>query len=307
MEDLTEQIGEIRDLINKPRKLHALISEGSIWFQLCSSMDVVEDAELAIDAYLSNNESDEKGEQYLRLYGVLQALFLQQDAVEHLSEALNIKNTKDDVLKEIRDTRNYSIGHPTKADYGKAFNFISRPTLNKHGFGLLTEKKSGESEYSDINVLDLITKQRDIHKSFLAHVILKLQEEEARHKEQFRGEKLSDAFPSTLGYCFAKVNETISGNMPKEFGAKHLEYIDERIKNFCDSLETRGLLTAYDSVTDTLNQINYTYSKLFKYFNNPDISMLDERDAFIYLESLRTRVNEIIVIAKELDEDYAME
>ena len=66
---------EIRGFVNKPRKQFNLLKNHKLWNQLCSSLDVIEDSDLAIDAYLNRKFSKDDGEKYLRLYGVLQALF----------------------------------------------------------------------------------------------------------------------------------------------------------------------------------------------------------------------------------------
>jgi len=52
MENIANLESEIRDLINQPRKKHFLLMDSAQWYQLCSSMDVIGDTELAIDAYL---------------------------------------------------------------------------------------------------------------------------------------------------------------------------------------------------------------------------------------------------------------
>src|SRR5262245_8220242 len=48
---LHERVNRIRDLVNLPRRLHRLCQSPK-WDQLCSSMDVLEDTELATDFYL---------------------------------------------------------------------------------------------------------------------------------------------------------------------------------------------------------------------------------------------------------------
>ncbi len=63
-------------------------------------------------------------------------MFVQQDAISHLAEALGIEYTPDPLLARIREIRNSSIGHPTKRKGGVEFNFISRITMNKSGFQL---------------------------------------------------------------------------------------------------------------------------------------------------------------------------
>jgi hypothetical protein len=43
-------------------------------------MDVIDDVDSALQAYLDKDFPEETGEKYLRVYGVMQAMFLQQDA-----------------------------------------------------------------------------------------------------------------------------------------------------------------------------------------------------------------------------------
>jgi len=65
--DYTE---ELRLFINKPRIQYRLLKKRPLWFQLCSSLDTIEDTELAIDSYLSS-EFEKDGELYLAIYGLL--------------------------------------------------------------------------------------------------------------------------------------------------------------------------------------------------------------------------------------------
>jgi energy-converting hydrogenase A subunit M len=307
MQELTGLITQIREYINKPRKQHVLLKDHAAWNQLCSSMDVIGDIELALDAYLINGESHKVGERYLMLYGVLQSLFVQQDAVRHLSEALNIECKKNPLLTEIRETRNYSIGHPTKADFGKAFNFISRISLGKNGFTLITSYATGDTKFSDINVPDLIGSQRDILKATLADVIAKLKEEDLKHKKEFKGEKLSDIFPKTLGYFFEKIYEAISGSKPKELGSGHIKLINDTVEDFKESLKKRGILEADGSIKYLLDLIKYPIDELSNFFENPDESKLNSEDAYIFTHFIKAHIDELIEIANELDEEYASE
>jgi hypothetical protein len=49
--DLADVIREIRDFVNAPRRQYAILQDRRTWFQLCASMDLTEDSQLAIDAY----------------------------------------------------------------------------------------------------------------------------------------------------------------------------------------------------------------------------------------------------------------
>jgi hypothetical protein len=88
MRTVSELEQEIRDLINSPRRHFQLSRNKAAFNKVCSSLDVLGDTEVAFSAYLEGEEHISSGEGYLIVYGVLQALFLQQYAVRHLHQAL---------------------------------------------------------------------------------------------------------------------------------------------------------------------------------------------------------------------------
>ena len=53
------------------------------WKMLCSCLDAIGDTELAFVAFLKQRKTADYGQKYLSVYGVLQAMFVQQDAVEN--------------------------------------------------------------------------------------------------------------------------------------------------------------------------------------------------------------------------------
>ena len=131
MKKISELESQIRDLINNPRKQYQLLQNSTSWNQLCSSLDVIGDTELAIDSYIDKQYPNDDGSKYLLVYGILQCLFLQQYAVKHMAEALGIEYVSDSLLKYIKDIRNKSVGHPTNKRNGKdqTSHFISRISL----------------------------------------------------------------------------------------------------------------------------------------------------------------------------------
>ena len=112
-------IDEIRDFINSPRKQYELLSDSFFWNMLCASMDTIEDSQLAIESYEKLPSFDGFTGGYLYIYGLLQALYLQQNTVNHLSQSLfkkriDFKNHYPELFK-IREMRNDTIGHPTNS------------------------------------------------------------------------------------------------------------------------------------------------------------------------------------------------
>ncbi len=155
---------------------------------LCSCLDVIEDTDCCLDAFLTTDldHFDDKdqhladGNKYMYIYGTLQALYLQQDAVTHLTESLKIPYASGPALKKIREIRNASVGHPTKQDRPTKepirSNFISRISITNQAFELVTTYEDGRPDCSeDVNMPKLITTQRRIFIGVLENVIKTLQ------------------------------------------------------------------------------------------------------------------------------------
>ena len=105
-EKIYNLVRKIRDFINETRVKAKLLKNKPLFYQLCSCMDMMEYTQVAIDAF-AKKEKPEKGEVYLEIFGLLQALFLQQDVALHLAEALEFEVSIDEYprLKEIREIR----------------------------------------------------------------------------------------------------------------------------------------------------------------------------------------------------------
>ena len=203
-DDVLNQIREIRDFVNEPRKHYGLFQDKPMFFQLSSSMDVIEDTELAIQAYAKKEfgEDNRKGNLYLAIYGLLQAIYVQQDAIMNLSESLGIPERtifSYDRLVEIRNIRNDTIGHPTKRDYGNknkdkrkrlSYHFMTWLSLSKNGFDLLSFSNEDSHESRHISTGELISDQRKYITEILEKMKNKLRDEENDHKAKFRNEKL---------------------------------------------------------------------------------------------------------------------
>ena len=306
----------IRRYINKPIKQHRLLKNNDLWNQVCSSMDVIEDADLAIESYVNREFEEKTGTLYLAVYGLLQALFLQQDAARHLNQALgfgdiNFSNFPE--LKTIRDIRNDAIGHPTKRERRTpvSYHYISRVTLSYEGFQLLSFYSDGSHKFKDIDISKCIADQNSGVHSILKSIIDRLREEEMTHKEKFKNEKLEEVFPKTVHYYFEKIYESISNpkNNPPDFGLLHLNLIHKTIKEFQKTLAKRAIeWETYPSIKDTCEQIEYPLSKLEDFFQslkNGKPPSINEKDAHIFWENSRQHFDELVQISREIDEEYS--
>ena len=309
MPNITQLVSNIRKLINKPRKKHLLLKDSTSWNMMCSSLDVIEDTDYCLEAFLTTNiDGLDTGNKYMYVYGTLQALIVQQDAVKHLTESLKIPYTPDQKLKDIRDIRNDSVGHPTKrgGGTGRAFNFISRITINNQGFELGTTYADGSPDCSkDVNIPNLIATQRNILMAVLESVVKTLRTEEMEHRREFADTNLTGAFPPDLSYHLRKILEAVGQSGDARLGSINVDYILKCIEEFKTKLAERDILEAYESLTYNLKLVDYPLQELKKYFCTPDETHINERDAHIFAYFVEQQTHELLEAAQELDEEYS--
>jgi hypothetical protein len=104
------------------------------------SLDVAEDTMAAISNYLSGGIGADVGERHLRLYGVLQAVVLQQKAIWTLCKLfLGPSWTKpgpSSAWEKVRTLRVVTVGHPIKrgGDDHIERSFLTQISLEDDGF-----------------------------------------------------------------------------------------------------------------------------------------------------------------------------
>ena len=304
---------QIRALINDARKQHVLLNNSATWIQISSSLDVIGDTELAFEAYDKAPPTDDAGAIYILVYGVLQALVLQQDAVRHLVEALGLDSElgsePDSLLLEVREVRNASVGHPTKRRSKRLeparSHFISRISMTKTGFQLITVYANHDPpQFKGVSLPELIVTQRSQLRTSLNQVVALLQKEEAEHKAMFKDDMIAAAFHPTTDYYFEKIYESIPASKPSEYGRRHVELIVEAVERFKAKLAERGIAGAYDSVKHHLDLVSYPLQELKLYFDRFGPSKLNERDAFIFVHFIQDEINTLRSMAVEIDESY---
>lgn len=310
---MNEEIQKVREFINKPILQSPLLKNGALWDQLYSCLDVIEDSELAIDAYLDRKFGEGIGAHYLTVYGLLQALFIQQNAVKYLCESLGMPNPLDNNpgLKKIKDIRNDAIGHPTKRNGKKgqptSYHFIARRTLKPDGFQLASFFGNGTSKFEDISIPDLIADQRTYLSEILTSIIGELEQKEKAHKEKFKIEKLVSFFPATLGYSFGKVFAEIKrGKYPPTLALLNLQQINQTFQNFREAILKRGI--TYAPVNYECELLEYPLAELEAFFQNiqegkePNIN---EKTAFIFASFVEKQIEELKLLAQEIDDNYS--
>lgn len=84
-------IKKLREQINRPEKIGSLMGFSSTWAHLTTSLAVLEDSCLAVDYYIDSKYPEDLTGKYLYTYGLLQALYLIEDAIDTISQTLRDK------------------------------------------------------------------------------------------------------------------------------------------------------------------------------------------------------------------------
>lgn len=306
MSEVVNNIQKIRDYINKSRKQSILVRNKYSWNQLCSSLDIVEDTELAIEEYLNVKEVKTDGLKYLFVFGIMQVLFVQQDAIINMAESLGLEFQLDTDLKNIREIRNDSIGHPTKRGKGlkTKYNFLFRAYISHKNLSLMTVSPSEveDTKFYHYQIDKLILSQSRSVNKLLLELITMLANEEKSHKEQFKSEKLSNIFPQTLHYHFQKLTESSLASMDKQFCKMNFDIISKTLEEFKSGLNRRDSLDAYIGVNIVLDELVYPMEKLEKHFSN-EID-LDKEEVYIYKFFVQKQFDELLDMATEIDKEY---
>jgi hypothetical protein len=298
--------GAVREFINTGRHQANLLKSRETWNQICSSLDVIGDTVLCIRDYVASPYPSSDGLKYIYTYGILQALFIQQDAVRHLSEAFGVSQKENPTLMRIRDIRNAAIGHPTRQQIKKAayFNYISRNSLSKTGFTLLRASLGNDIQFVNVDMKVIVEEQLKDIEVALSSVADKLKQADRLHRERFEGILISEIFHPSTGYLFEKVSQGIhsSSKGDTSFGFSMLESIEKMYSQFEIALQERRELNEYTRYD--LDEYQHAIFVLKEYLSgNPkELSASDARIYLFYLYEQHEK--KFVKIAEEIDDEY---
>lgn len=253
-----ELIKKIRLHINRTEKQAELLSNRQKWMRLTSALDVLEDTSWAIEYYINSIFPDEIRGKYLYTYGLLQALFVQEDAANSLSIALF--DQKIDFERDypsafsIREIRNDVIGHPTQRGANE-YIYLAQCSLSKGSFYYIKENSdSGEFDSIDVDVFSVIDDAASCVNSVLQEALNILDVEFKEYIEKHRGRKMKEIF-NLLNY--AREKALLDAHMG-EWGYSATKGMVEKCEN---ELALRyGSVEAMDSYKYLLDEIHELYS-----------------------------------------------
>ena len=302
--NLQNKIRELRDLINSSicykqgawdRK-----DEGD-WSKLWTAVDNLEDTQLAIDEYASL-----KNFSRLAVYGLLQSMYVQQDAISHLEKAINvpIPDWKKDYpgLSNIRDIRNETIGHPisekglyTSISYTDNLNVLDYGVWSKNGF-----------QHKTIDLKDIVNTQHNLLIKEIERVMEKINTDEELHRQNFNDKSLLSLLAST-GYHIQKL---WSFEKSREYAQVNFDSLKSIYKNFKEEIKKRFKIDKVDEqgvqipglilVIQHVDKILPRIEKMVPMDDN-----VDQLDLDVYVESLDKSFDNLRKMAKEIDDEFA--
>lgn len=295
-------IEKIRNEIKEIYKQNQLLTDSQNYNKCYSSIYILEDIAESFDFYkLKDDKICSLGEKYILIYGVFEALYLQQDALKTLFSAFNIQNFdfKDNFpeINYIRNIRNDIAGHPTNR--GTHSTYLSRPDLS---LKKIRYEESKEHNFIDVDVISCIEKQEKFIVEQLQNLLELLRQEKKKHIEQFKSDKMLDCF-EMFYYANEKVyvenkfytkEDDLGFKLVKKMLSSFTKKVDERFvswKNTPFSFEIEHAQRIYEYLLSKENLLNE----------------VDEESKFLkrqLLENLFTYLKELYEVAKEIDKKY---
>lgn len=309
MSRVSELEEAVRDLVNDPRRSHTLRRDTEGWLQLCAAMDVIGDVQEAIAAYPSVPDDASIGASYLAVYGVLNGLVIQQDAVEHLCERLGVQFDlrRSEPLSEVRKIRVAAAGHPTDVRDALRYYGIVRGTLSSRGFELYSWARDGQMSHRNVVVAELIADQEDGLSEALSTVIRALESEDDAHRERFRDQRLIETLHGA-DYVMEKIAEGARHADRADFratGGVGLKLLEKMLHSFRLALDERGIETGiFESIDYAYDSLEHPLERLNAFYGAGEDGTVDPCDASAFSRLIKEPVTELTQIARELDEEY---
>lgn len=303
--NLQEEINKLRGLINSSICYKQGAWERKYkgdWSKLWVAVDNIEDTQLAIDEYPSLKDFSR-----LAIYGLLQSMFVQQDAIFHLENSIKIPTPdweKDyPKLHEIRNIRHETIGHPISNEYERYTSISHLNNLNILDYGVWSRNGF---EHKTINIKEIITTQHDLLVKEIERIMKKIIEDEKKHKLNFKDKSLTKLLDST-GYHIEKL---WSFEKSREYSVINFKTLKSIYENYKEEIKKRFKINKVDEQGVQIPGLIVVIQHIEKIFPRiekmiPMDSSVDQIDLDVYVESLNNSFDELRKMAKEIDDKFS--
>lgn len=298
------------DLWNVAYSIRCLVEDRSFYFgayplpdgdgrTLISSVEQIFLTEGMMQSFLREEEPEGMFATDLRKWGVIQALVVQQDAVDFLAQILQQPrlNPNDHAdLRVIRDDlRNRYVGHPVR-DH-PATKFVVTAVSNDKEASFI-ELGAGGPEVRRFDLRSSIDTQRAVLLDFLTNLKSKVMETEEKFREGARAaQPLNSVRHSTFNYNLEKAHPETDGM--HLHNAKELQV---QLGSFRRAFEEVGCLNQW--ISGDLDSMDYAAAQVVAFHEADENNRrLAPEDVGIFLSFLAHSYDRLIVYVDEIEGD----
>lgn len=312
---------QIRDFVNDSTiKKTSLRSKKKLgyWDLFFSALDTIDDTCIAIDSFKNLSDKTFSKNKYLITYGLMQALFIQQDGVRHLKRAvlgINLDFRTDyPELYKIRQIRNETVGHPAQTK-NRGINSkyeldevsactINRSTLARDGFEYILWMNS-KTEHKHIKFQEILESQEKALVLELSKIHKQLVADEKQHKQKFAGNKLSSLLDEKTLY---QLNLIYGVVWDDPLGWSSFDYYYKQYQQVRQGLEERygkfGVSLRISGTAEVIKKLDYIFKKLDSF---KQMEPLDPQEFEIYVDALCAELGELKDHLTEVDSEFDYE
>lgn len=300
---------QIRDFVNdstiKRTNLFTRKEYGD-WNQFCSALDTIDDTCIATVDFSKSPQLFLENP-YLLTYGLLQALYVQQDAVDFLKQALFgrdkrilwWKDKKYTELNKVRELRNETVGHPVN-NKNLVSCHIDRSTLSPEGFEYALWDNASYKRKKVI-FADILNLQNEYLSIELQSILKELIKEEKSHKSKFKGEKLL-SIASQKSLYELRLIYGLQWN--DHLAWPSFNHYHDRYRKIRNGLEARygkfGDMMRVPGTEILVKKLDHIFSKIESFKGNK----LNNDEVDVYVEALEQGWEELEDHLKHVDDDF---
>lgn len=273
--------------------------------QTFTSIDLIEDSQIAIEEFESAELLGKQGRSTLLIYGLLQSLFIQQDGLYHLYKCVLDENINQTDFfdtfsfdKNIREVRNDIAGHPTNRK-NTEFYFIAKGTVSKDRFtyaGYTPEFRKVE-----VDLKTFISKQSEftinVLQSVLDIILKKIEMKKDEHKNKALKEMIVGV-DRNIQLIYRGIRDT-DRNFQGEWGISGVKNALDEIRI---ELNTRYNNNLPSGISEVFRLTDYIIARFNEWWT--ENNLLENNDAEIFLDSLGKQLDELKEMLIEIDEVF---
>ncbi|MGH1384445.1 hypothetical protein [Kordia sp.] len=273
--------------------------------QTFTSIDLVEDSQIAIEEFENIDIDGIQGRSTLLIYGLLQSFFLQHDGLFYLYKCIVNRNIKRDDFfnlfsfdKNIREVRNDIAGHPTNR-HSSEFYFIAKGTTTKYEFTYAGY--TPEFRTVDVDLKIFIQKQFDFAEKVLLFIQNNIKQKIEMKKEEHKNIKLSEMIIEA-DRNIQLISRGIRDGERSFEGEWGISGVEKSIQNLKKELALRYNSNLPASISESFRMIDHILLR-FREWDSENL-LLNNDDAEIFLDSLDNQISELSEMLKEVDEEF---